>query len=215
MSKFGLSSFLYAPLEEAKGTYGSVAKLAGAISHKEALTMGSGAVFADNVKKYEDNSVTGGKLTLGVEDDDPTIFGPLLGRKKRKVSTGSEAEKEVYIGNSEDIPIPVGFGFIEYGRSEKRKFYEVNFYPKVVFYPYDRESETKKENTDFKTPSIEGTLYNIQNGDYKYENRFDTLLEAVQVLYGLFGVTEVPPETLANIGVNTGTQAEPDPAGNS
>ena len=198
MALNGIASFLHAPLDEAKKSYGKVLKLSAAISYKETLDKNASAVYADNVKQWEDNSVTGGKITLGVLDDDPTIFAPLLGRKTKKVSAG-DGEKEVYVGNSEDISQPVGFGFIEYGRNKKMPFYQVNFYPKVTFAPYDKEGETKKNNSDYKTPSIEGTIYNLDNGDYKYENRFDTLAEAVEVLYALFGKTEIPTDTLENL----------------
>lgn len=206
MASNGLATFLFAPLDEEKSSYGSVKKLAGAISYKEALSKNNASVYADNVKKFEDTSVNGGKITLGVDDDDPAIFAPLLGKKTRKVTVG-EASKEIYVGNSEDIPIPVGFGLIEYGRNEKGAFYQPVFYPKVVFAPYDKEAETKKENNDYKTPTVEGTLYNIGNGDYKYDNRYDTLLEAVQVLYALFGA-EVPEDVLANIQSNVTENTE-------
>lgn len=198
MAVNGLSTFLFSLLNEDVGSYADVTKLAGAISYKENLTRASAAVHADNVKKWEDNSVTGGKLTLGVDDDAPEIFAPLLGRGEREVTVNTEIKK-VYVGNSNDISAPVGFGFIEYGRNEKKGYYQVNFYPKVTFAPYDKEAETKKENTDYKTPSVEGTIYNIANGDYKYERRCDTLLEALEVLYALFGKDEVPPEILAQL----------------
>ncbi len=201
MASNGIASFLYAPLNETDGTYGEVLKFSGAVSYKETLNKSSGAVYADNIKKWEDSSVTGGKLTLGVLDDDPIIFAPLLGRKTKKVKIGDTEEKEVYIGNSEDIPQPVGFGFVEFGRDETKSFYQVNFYPKITFAPYDKEGETRKDNNDYKTPNVEGTIYNLNNGDYKNDNRFDTLQEAVKVLYALFGKTEIPEEVLKNIGI--------------
>lgn len=198
MATKGLSTFLYATLDEKAGTYGTVAKLAGAITFKETLNKSSDPVYADNVKKWEDTSVTGGKLALGVDDDDPKIFAPLLGRKTRKVIVG-EAEEEVYVGNSADIAEPVGFGLIEFGRNESGNYYQLNFYPKVTFAPYDKDGETKKENSNYKMPSVEGTIYNRVNGDYKYENRNTSLVDAVKVLYALFGVQEVPAEVMANI----------------
>lgn len=207
MASNGIASFLYAPLNETDGTYGEVLKLSGAISYKETLNKSSGAVYADNKKLWEDSSVTGGKLTLGIVDDDPIIFAPLLGRKTKKVDIGNTEEKEVYVGNSEDIPQSVGFGFIEYGRNEKKPFYQVNFYPKITFAPYDKEGETKRENNDYKTPNVEGTIYNLNNGDYKNENRFDTLQEAIKVLYALFGKAETPEEVLKNINTQINTSS--------
>ena len=193
MAKYGLSTFLNAPLDEKAKTYGTVAKLAGAISYKETLTQNSFKQYSDNVLKFEDTSVTGGSIALEVDDDDPVIFAPLLGQKTKKVTIG-ETTKDVFVGNSADISTPVGFGFIENERSESGTYFRVKFYPKVTFAPYATENATKKDQADYKNPSVTGTLSSIENGDYLYSNRFETMVEALQVLYALFGAT--PPEGL-------------------
>lgn len=205
MAKSGLSTFLYAELKEAEGIYDAVKKLSGAISYKEALDKNDAEVYADNTKKIVDKSVTGGSITLEVIDDDPEVFNPLLGRKIKKVTVGEE-EKEVYAGNSNDVAIPIGFGFIENEKDENNQpKYKVNFYNKITFSPYDQENETKKKTNDYKTISVTGTIYNMENGDYKYEGRFTTMLDALKVLYGLFGAEL--PAALAN------TYAKETPAG--
>lgn len=186
MAKNGLSTFLYADRKK-DGTYGEVKKLAAAISYKESLTKNSGSTYADNIKQFEDNSVTGGTLTLELLDDDPAIFNPLLGKKKKEVGG-----KEVYVGNAEDLPIENGFGFIENEKVEGGKlYYRVRFYYKVTFSPYDKEGQTRKESTEYKNPTVTGTIYVVDNGDYDADNRYETMEEAIAVLYALFGA-EVP-----------------------
>ena len=190
MAKKGLSTFLYAPLNEEERTYGDVNKLAAAISYKEALTKNTVAVYADNVKQFEDNSVTGGSVTLELLDDDPKIFAPLLGRKMKKVGAHT-----VNVGNTEDMPIPVGFGLIENERTgTTTAFYKVKFYPKVTFSPYDTEAQTGKETPEYKYPTVTGSIYCIENGDYIMEERYPTIKEAIEVLYEMFGAT-VPDES--------------------
>lgn len=191
MAKGGLSSFLHAKLNT-DGTYGEVEKLAGAISYKETLTKNAYKQYADNQLAFEDTSVTGGSVALEVLDDNPVIFAPLLGQGTKKVKVGTE-EKEVFVGNSDDVSIPVGFGFIENVRDTEGLKYQVKFYPKITFAPYDKENSTKKESTEYKNPTVTGTIYNIDNGDYAYEQRFATMLEALKVLYALFG-KELPVE---------------------
>ena len=80
-------------------------------------------------------SVTGGDITLGIDDDDPAIFGPLLGQKKNSIalSGGESKTVDVYDATSNDEPIAVGFGYISKKNGGK---YKVVFYPKVKFAPY-------------------------------------------------------------------------------
>ncbi|MBD5549475.1 MAG: hypothetical protein HDQ97_19205 [Lachnospiraceae bacterium] len=188
MAKKGLSTFLYAPLDESTLTYGKVKKLAAAISYKESLTKNSVTVYADNIKQFEDNSVTGGNVALEILDDDPKIFTPLLGRKKKKIG-----DHEVNVGNTEDMPIPVGFGLIENERvGTTVAYYRVKFYPKVTFAPYDTEAQTGKDTPDYKNPTVTGSIYCLENGDYIIEDRYSTMEEAIKVLYAMFGAT--PPD---------------------
>lgn len=193
MAKNGLSTFLFAPLNE-DGTYGEVQRVAGAISYKESLTKSTTKVYADNRTVISDSSVTGGTIALGIDDDDPTVFAPMLGRKKKQISVDGENE-EVYVGNRDDVPIPGGFGFVENEKNEKGAYYTVNFYPKVTFSPYDKENSTKNGENEYKTPNVTGELYNTENGDYKYEKRCESMLKALKLLYAMYGKTL--PEDIA------------------
>ncbi len=189
MPKKGLSTFLYAPLDENTLMYGEVEKLAAAISYKETLTKNTVAVYADNIKQFEDSSVTGGSIALEILDDDPKIFTPLLGRKRKKVEG-----YEVNVGNTEDMPIPVGFGLIENERVGKTiAYYRVKFYPKVTFAPYDSEAQTGKDTPEYKNPTVTGSIYCMENGDYIMTERYLNMKEAIKVLYAMFGAT--PPDS--------------------
>jgi hypothetical protein len=205
MARFGLKSFLYAPLNADK-TYGDVTKLAGAIDYKETINTNSHKQYEDDELQWEDSGFKDGNLKLTVGDDDEAIFAKLLGRKTKTITVGGE-EKTVYVGGSNDIAIPVGFGFVEMFRNKEGIKYGVKFYPSVTFKPYATEGKTAGENKEYSNQAVEGTIASV-DGEFQYYNRYATREEAIAVLYGLFG-KEVPTATTEPITPTT----EETPAG--
>lgn len=185
MAQVGLKSFKFAPIGE-DGTYDTPEKLAGAIEFKESLDTNDAKLYADDVLKDSDTSVSGGNLTLGVDNDDDDIFCPLLGKTVESVKIGEETVK-VYTSNTNDESKHFGFGYI--ARKTKSKF-KVNFYPEVAFKPYSVDGKTKGEKLEYTTPSVEGVLYPAATGDYKKEATVDSEATAVALLNKLFGVPE-------------------------
>ena len=185
MASIGLKSFLYGEFYEEKGTYEDPKKLAGAIEFQESLTTNDAKLYADDVLQESDTSVSGGTITLGIDDDDDAIFSPLLGKTVTKIMLEEESI-DVSVSNTEDDPKAVGFGYIT--KKTKGK-YKVNFYPKIKFSPYNLEARTKEESLEYTTPSVEGTLFPLENGDYKKEATVDSEEKAVKLLKSFF-VTE-------------------------
>lgn len=189
MAQVGLKSFLFAPIGEA-GAYDTPAKLAGAIEFKEALDTNDAKLYSDDVLQESDSSVSGGTLTMGVDDDPDAVFCPLLGKKSSTVTIGSSEDAEtvtVYTSNTNDEAKHFGFGYIS--RKTGGKF-KVNFYPEVSFKPYSIDGKTKGEKLEYTTPSVEGTLYPNADGDYKKEATVDSEVTAVALLKKFFGVTD-------------------------
>ncbi len=182
MANTGLSTFLHAERDDEKGTYAVPGKLAGAIDIKEALDRNDAKLYADNELQDSDNSVTGGKITLTVDDDDDAIFAPVLGETVEEIQVDGKDYKKV-ISKTMDVPPGQGFGFITQKNGGK---YKVSFYPKVKFTRGDEEAKTKEDKTEYTTPSVEGTIYPV-DGDYKMKISVNTLEEAKKVLYSLFG----------------------------
>jgi hypothetical protein len=181
MAKYGLSTFLHAPYSN--GTYGTVSKLAGAIGYKETINTNSYKDYEDNALKWSDESFKDGNINLTIGDDDKAVFSGLLGRSTKTLTGG----KVVYAGNLNDISVPVGFGLIENIRTEAGLKYGVKFYPNVTFKPYATEGKTKDGSGSYTTPSVDGAIAVDDNGDYIFEQRYDTLSEAITVLYACFG----------------------------
>lgn len=203
MAKKGLSTFLAAELDEEKASYGDIIKLIGAASAKRTLNKNDESIYGDNKSMIEDQSVTGGAIEISVVDDDPSVFGPIIGKTTRKMSvktgTGEETKSVEYnVGNGNDVAKSYGFGWIEKekipGGSIK---YHVWFFPKTTWANYDTEAETEAKTASYKKPTIKGTLSKLDNEDYEYDVRVDDLTEAVKVLYAFFG-KEVTAEDAAS-----------------
>lgn len=186
MAQVGLKAFLHGELKD--GKYKAPSKLAGAIEFKENLNSNDAKLYADDVLQDSDSSVTGGDITLGI-DDDPAIFGPLLGQKKNSIalSGGESKTVDVYDATSNDEPIAVGFGYISKKNGGK---YKVVFYPKVKFAPYSVDAKTKEEKLEYTTPSVVGTIYpDEQTGLYRRTAVVESEADAVAALKALFTPT--------------------------
>lgn len=208
MAKKGLSSFLAAPLNEEMSTYGDIIKMIGAVSVKRSLSKNSEEIAGDNTIMIEDKSVTGGSLEISIVDDDPTIFDPIIGKKKRKMTIKlGEEEKEVEynVGNGNDTCGAYGFGYVEKETIPGNKIkYRVWFFPKTTWSNYDTSAETEGKTANYQKPSVNGTLFKLDNQDYEYDVRVDTLLEAVTVLYKFFG-KNIPEEEAAKFTITEAT----------
>lgn len=184
MASTGLSTFLHSELSEETGKYTKPEKMAGAIDFKEALDRNDAKLYADNQLQDSDTSVTGGKITLTVDDDEDVIFASILGETVEKVTIG-EKEYDKVVSKTNDEPKPQGFGFITKKNGGK---YRVTFYPKVKFTRGDEEAKTAEDKTEYTKPTVEGTLYPV-NDVYKEKVTVDSVEEAKKVLYNLFGAT--------------------------
>lgn len=195
MAKYGLSTFLHAPYNGS--TYGDVSKLAGAIGYKETINTNDYKQYEDNALKWSDQSFKDGLINLTIGQDDKAIFAGLLGRGTKTLTGG----KVVYVGNLNDVSVPQGFGFIENSRTEAGLKYGVKFYPNVTFKPYGTEGKTKDGSGTYTTPSVDGAIATDANGDYIFEQTYDTLTEAITVLYACFGKSA--PGTVENADLST------------
>lgn len=191
MANVGLKKFLYGVLtESASGnTYGIPAKLAGAIEIKDSPNINEANLYADDEIVESDYSVSNGTLTLGIDNDEESVFGPLLGKAEKEISVGTEDDAETvkeYTSSGTDIGKYVGFGYIKRKIISGKDKYVVVFYPKVKFKPFQADAKTKGEKLEFTTPSVEGKYFDLSGSGYKKEIPFATLANAVTHLNNLF-----------------------------
>ncbi|TGX99186.1 hypothetical protein E5357_06130 [Hominisplanchenecus murintestinalis] len=134
--------------------------------------------YGDDRALETDNSVTGGTLSIEMNNDDEETYTFLLGHKKDE-----ETGEIIYDVN--DIPPYVGCGAI--GTSGKKKV--VKFYTKVQFGEPNDENTTRQESTTFNHSTLEGTILIPEDGVWKIRKEFDTLKEAKAWLNEKVGIT--------------------------
>lgn len=190
MARIGLKNFKYGKLTEGtKNTYATPAVLAGAIESKVSLDINEASLYSDDILKEQDSSFKKGTLTLGVDDDDDAVFAELLGQSATEKEVGSGDTKESikeYTSNSSNNAEYVGFGHIVTKMINGVRKYKVEFFHKVKFKPFIADAKTKGESLEFTTPSVEGTIMTLANGDWEKHATFSNEENAKTYLDSLF-----------------------------
>lgn len=186
MARIGLTNIWYGILSEAPdGTpsYTQGEQLGKAVSCSVSITNNSATLYGDDVLAESDTSFASGTITLGVTDDDDTIFAKILGY--------TESDGVVTKTSSDTAPY-VGVGRIATKMINGVLKYKVNFLYKVKFGTPSEEEQTKGESVEFSTPSIEGMVSALGDtkGTWGVSKTFDTKAEALTYLKGLLNITQ-------------------------
>ena len=179
MAQIGLTNLWYGILTEgADGTpsYGGAKSFGKAVSAKVDPSNNDAKLYADDALAESDSSFNSAKVTLGVADDDMTVFAEILGHTT--VSDGGS--DHVMKRNVNDAAPYVGLGRVVTKLVNNKHIYKGEFLYKVKFSEPGQEDETKGESVDFKTPEIEGTASALANGDWSDSGVFDTKDAAVK-----------------------------------
>lgn len=186
MASIGLTNIWFGFLTEAQdGTpsYAEGQKLGKAVSANASITNNNATLYGDDALAESDTSFASGTITLGVTDDDDTVFAPLLGHT---ISKDGEVKKA-----STDTAPYVGVGRIITKMVDSAYKYKVNFLYKVKFSEPSNEENTKGESVEFSTPSIEGMISTLSDnaGTWGVSKTFATKAEALTYLKGLLNIT--------------------------
>lgn len=176
MAQIGLTNIWYGILTEgADGTpsYGGAKSFGKAVSAKVDPSNNDAKLYADDALAESDSSFNSAKVTLGVADDDLTVFAEILGHKLSEPGS-------VMTRNVNDAAPYVGLGRVVTKLVNNKHIYKGEFLYKVKFVEPSQEDETKGESVDFKTPEIEGTAIALANGDWSDSGVFDTKDAAVK-----------------------------------
>lgn len=195
MAQIGLTNLWYGILTEgADGTpsYGGAKSFGKAVSAKVDVSTNDAKLYADDALAESDYSFQSGKVTLGVADDDMTVFAEILGHKVAE--SGGEMTR-----NADDVAPYVGLGRVVTKLVNGKRVYKGEFLFKVKFVEPSQEDETKGDSVDFKTPEIEGTASALANGNWSASQTFDTKAAAVEWVKGKLS---------AKAGVSTTTTPE-------
>jgi len=179
MASIGLRRFRYALLNTDGETYGTIKTMAGAISSSCSPSIAEATLYADDSTKEYATSFQSATLTLGIDDDDDTIFAEILGKT-------IVTESGLVTSSINDVPPYVGFGHIVTKMIDNIQKYKVEWFPKVKFKPFIPEASTKGDSLEFKTPTVEGLVIANDAGVWEKHQTFLTEAEAITALDGFF-----------------------------
>lgn len=131
-------------------------------------------LYGNNGIIETDSSFSGGSITLGIDDLSDDVYCYLMGAQRTNM-----LGKDVIRDSGADTPPYVGFGYYKTGKKNNVPYYEVNWYYKLQFGKPSEATETKGQQITWQTPTIEGPVMTLENGDWRDRARFDREEDAV------------------------------------
>lgn len=202
MALIGLNNFWYSKLTEAQDgtpTYDGAKSFGKAVSCSVSITNNSANLYADDALAESDTSFQSGTVTLGVDDNREATFADILGHDI------DESGEVVY--NTNDVAPWVALARIVVKMVNNVKLYKAMILYKVKFAEPSEDENTKGETLEFSTPSIEGTIAQLANGDWKKAKTFSTKAEALAYIQSVLGNGTVTHKVLYDANGGTGTIA--------
>lgn len=179
MSKKGLRYVAFGLLK-ADGTYENGKHLGPAAAFNANATASDVKDYGDDRVVETDKSVTGGSITIELNNDDDEMYTYLLGHSQTTGTSGGEI-----ISNVDDEAPYVGAAAI--GKSGSKWVAKV--YNKCQFAEPNDENSTKEEQAKFDHISLEGDILIPEDGNWKRRKSFDTFAAAKTYVDTLFNVT--------------------------
>lgn len=202
MANIGLTNLWYSHLTEgADGTptYDGAKTFGKAVSCQVDVTNNSATLYGDDALAESDSSFANGTMTLGTTDDDDTIFADVLGHQ---ITTEGEVTK-----TATDVAPYIGVGRIVTKMVNGAYKYKVEFLYKVKFSEPSRDENTKGENLEFATPSIEGVIAALGdiNGTWSKSKTFTSKSDALTYLKNLLAAGSQTYRVTFDLMGGTGT----------
>lgn len=182
MALIGLNNFWYSHLTEALDgtpTYDGAKSFGKAVSCSVSITNNNAELYADDSLAESDTSFQSGTVTLGVDDNREATFADLLGH--------SITEQGEVTYNTNDVAPWVAVARILVKMVNNVTLYKAMIIYKVKFSEPNEEENTKGENLSFATPSIEGKIAALKNGQWKTAKTFATKAEALAFIQSVLG----------------------------
>lgn len=159
-------------------TYSNGANISPVVTFNGSINASNQKDYGDDIVQEVDNSVTGGTLSVELNNDEDDIYTMLLGHSQD--STSSEIAFD-----EEDVTPYIGVGAI--GKSGSS--WVGKWYPKVQFKEPNDDNQTKQENVTFGHISLEGEILVPEDGTWKVRKTFDSLAAAKTWLNGKAGIS--------------------------
>lgn len=185
MASVGVKHIVYAKATESGKTisYSEGKVMAEAMKVDVKWDKAGGELYADDHLSESDDSVTGGKVTYGVNDLSLENQAGVLGH--------TYTEEDGLVEADSDTAPYVGSGF--YGKKILHGIvsWVAMWICKVQFSQPDESLETKGKTTKFSTPSIEGKIMQASDGKFRIIKEFTTEAEALAWVDAKAGITSV------------------------
>lgn len=177
MAKIGLKYPVAAQLGEGN-EYEAGFVIAKAITASVTPNNNDVTLYADDAAAETDKSFQSASFSLNIDDLTQKVYADLLGHKYQAAGDGDPKTPEMVTASSNDVAPFFGVGF--YGKIQRnnKPFYQAKWLKKVQFSEPTDETNTKGESTEFQTPTIEGTAYQLEDGTWKEQAEFATEAEA-------------------------------------
>lgn len=176
MAAFGAKHLKFAQIsEEEKGkipTYDTEKSvLLGLVKADLTVNYASGELYSDDRLSERVEEFMSGSIAVEVdelEDEDASIlYGASINAEKEKVD------------NSSDNPSYGGLGYYKTLLKNGVKFWRGYFYPKVRATLGNDTASTKSSSITLATTPITFTVYEPENGDWRYVKKFTSEAEAI------------------------------------
>ena len=131
--------------------YGTAVTGDHAIEANISWTRNSTPLYGDDKAVEVDNSITGGKITLGLDHLSTDLRSSMLGM----AGSGSPLTYE----DSDATSPHGGFGYIKVLRNNAAVTFEAYWIHDVQFALGEEAAKTRGENIEWQTPTLEGTIF--------------------------------------------------------
>ena len=189
MAKIGLKYPVAAPMKEDGKTYEEGFVIAKAIKVSVTANNNDVKLYADDGIAESDKSFKDGTLSLNVDDLTQSAYAKMLGHRFTEASADGKTPALVTASVSDISPF-LGIGFYGEVIRDSRPSYLAKWLRKVKFAEPNDETDTKGETVAFQTPTIEGTVFQGDDGVWKEQAEFATEEEAVAWLNQKAGITD-------------------------
>lgn len=187
MAKVGLKYPVAAILKEDGKTYEKGFVIAKAIKATVNANNNDVKLYADDGTAESDKSFKDGTISLNVDDLTQKVYADLLGHEYSE-GDGSTTPETV-IASSTDVSPYCGVGFYGAIRRNGKTMYQAKWLKKTQFSEPNDETDTKGETMNFQTPTIEGSVFTLDDGTWKEQVEFDTEEKAKEWLNKKAGIT--------------------------
>lgn len=180
MAMVGLRHAVFAPItKETEGealVYGTGVIVGRMMQADVTYERNTDPLYADDVEAENDNSITGGTVTIGVDDIEDEARVVVFGDYQ-------DGETGEYEDNSQASPYG-GFGYVRERRYKGKSSFVAYWIHKLQFGSTTESAQTKANTITWQTPTLTGNLMGVNNNEagkirFRRRKEFDKAADAI------------------------------------